>query len=191
MTGTARIASIAAGLLFLPSSHSFSLLSLLLPDLSTFLKTSTTFKTPQQMIFSTAIAATLAASLVTAQASAVPKQRRWGSACQELWKTAPELLPNLEVYAAQNYPGEPERSQSLSSCSEMYRGLSILTFLRFENSWHKLLRFRLGRVRQSFVSYRRPRPPGLLSIWCVHPHIEHVKSKSWINSRISRISFHR
>ncbi|GAA5825467.1 hypothetical protein JCM5353_005313 [Sporobolomyces roseus] len=64
------------------------------------------------MIFSTAIAATLAASLVTAQASAVPKQRRWGSACQELWKTAPELLPNLEVYAAQNYPAGTNFSAS-------------------------------------------------------------------------------
>ena len=106
MTGTARIVSIVAGLLssFLLSPQ---LLSLLLLFPSTFLKTSTTLRTPRQMIFSTAVVATLAASLVTAQASAVPKvERRWGSACQELWKTAPELLSNLEVYAAQNYPGQ-------------------------------------------------------------------------------------
>ncbi|GAA5981994.1 hypothetical protein JCM5350_000606, partial [Sporobolomyces pararoseus] len=54
------------------------------------------------MILSTALAATLATTIVTA--SAVPRTKRWSSPCAELWATAPKLLSNLEVYAAQDYP---------------------------------------------------------------------------------------
>ncbi|GAA5936110.1 uncharacterized protein JCM15063_002712 [Sporobolomyces koalae] len=56
------------------------------------------------MIFSAALIAAVAATLATTDASAVPRTKRWATPCAELWATAPELLQNLEVYVAQDYP---------------------------------------------------------------------------------------
>jgi len=98
--------------------------------------------------------------------------------CKALWDQAPKHLADLQVYVAQEYPGE------LSASPRLGHKLIFLSFQRAPTSPSQLVSYMLARKGKpdlilSSLSYQGvqlacSQPPCLLSLWSIHPHFERV-----------------
>ena len=122
----------------------------------------------------------LALSAASASLAAVVPRWQHALSCSDLWDAAPKMLANLEVYVAEDIPGEsyihalmsiPFCAPSLRNEPSMSHSSTLLTRYVTLDSRYQLH----YAVCDGVVPFARSRHAGRLPLWSVHPHEQHVR----------------